>query len=151
MLRPSVNRPICLAVRHTCGAQEQILITVTQLRVCLYGASSITRGRVCRLQLLLALASAVILGSESRFTVSYSRLPQPGGPGPRIYIPQEHGGPVMSPGIWFPFHHLLRLAGLQWRYSNPSPRGNSETQSKIQSYFTTGGLPPINSSWRQAP
>jgi hypothetical protein len=29
------------------------------------------------------------------FTVSYSRLPQPGGPGPRIYIPQEQGGPVI--------------------------------------------------------
>jgi hypothetical protein len=24
-------------------------------------------------------------------------------------------------------------------------------QSKSQSYFTTGGLPPISSSWRQAP
>jgi hypothetical protein len=27
-------------------------------------------------------------------TVSYSWLPQPGGPGPRIYIPKEQGGPV---------------------------------------------------------
>jgi hypothetical protein len=47
--------------------------------------------RVCRLQLLLALASAVNLGSESRgthayFTVSDSRLPQCGVPGPRTYI-----------------------------------------------------------------
>jgi hypothetical protein len=25
-------------------------------------------------------------------------LPQPGGPGPRIYIPQEQGGPVIPPG-----------------------------------------------------
>jgi hypothetical protein len=28
---------------------------------------------------------------------SDSRLPQPGGPGPRIYIPKEQGGPVISP------------------------------------------------------
>jgi hypothetical protein len=28
------------------------------------------------------------------FTLSDSRLPQPGGPGPRIYIAQEQGGPV---------------------------------------------------------
>jgi hypothetical protein len=28
------------------------------------------------------------------FTLSDSRLPQPGGPGPRIYICQEQGGPV---------------------------------------------------------
>jgi hypothetical protein len=39
-----------------------------QLRVCWFGAPSLTRGRVCRLQLLLVLASAVIFGSY--FTVS---------------------------------------------------------------------------------
>jgi hypothetical protein len=59
------------------------------------------------------------------FTVSDSRLPQPGGPGPRIYIPQEQGGPVITPGTGFPFRRLLRLAGLRWRYSNPPQRGVS--------------------------
>jgi hypothetical protein len=57
------------------------------------------------------------------FTVSDSRLPQPGGPGPRIYIPQEQGGPIIPPGIGFPFRCLLRLAGLRWRYSTPPPHG----------------------------
>jgi hypothetical protein len=33
-----------------------------------YVTSSLTRGWVCRLQLLLSLASAVILGTESRGT-----------------------------------------------------------------------------------
>jgi hypothetical protein len=33
---------------------------------------------------------------------------QPEGPDSRIYNPQEHGGPVISPGIGFPFHRLLR-------------------------------------------
>jgi hypothetical protein len=28
---------------------------------------------------------------------------------------------------------------------------SSSAQSQSQSYFTTGGLPPISSSWRQAP
>jgi hypothetical protein len=37
------------------------------------------------------------------FTVSDSKLPKPGGPGPRIYIPQEQGGPVIPPGIGFLF------------------------------------------------
>jgi hypothetical protein len=32
-------------------------------------------------------------------TVSYSRLPHPGGPGPRIYIPQEQGGQVIPLGL----------------------------------------------------
>jgi hypothetical protein len=47
--------------------------------------------------------------------------PQPGGPGPRISIPQEQGGPVIPPGTGFPFRRLLRLAGLRWRYSKPPP------------------------------
>jgi hypothetical protein len=45
--------------------------------------------------------------------------PQLRGPGPRIYIPQEQGGPIIPPGNGFHFRHLLRLAGLQWRYSTP--------------------------------
>jgi hypothetical protein len=49
-------------------AYDQILIIVWQLRVCGVGAPSLTRGRVCRLQLLLVLASAVIFRSESRRT-----------------------------------------------------------------------------------
>jgi hypothetical protein len=34
--------------------------------------------------------------------LSHLRLPQPGRPGPRIYIPQEQGGPVIPPGTGFP-------------------------------------------------
>jgi hypothetical protein len=65
------------------------------------------RGWVCRLQLLLVLASAVILRSESCGTRDHVLLseirdsPKPGGPGPRIYIPQEQGGPVIPPGTGF--------------------------------------------------
>jgi hypothetical protein len=39
------------------------------------------------------------------------RLLQPGGPGSRIYIPQEQGGPFIPTGSGFPFCLLLRLAG----------------------------------------
>jgi hypothetical protein len=62
-------------------------------------------------------------GSWPHFTLSNSRLPQPGGTGPRIYIPREQGGPVIPPGTGFPFRRFLRLVGLRWRYSNPPPRG----------------------------
>jgi hypothetical protein len=31
--------------------------------------------------------------------------------------------PVTPPGTGFPFHRLVRLVGLRWRYSNPPPRG----------------------------
>jgi hypothetical protein len=44
----------------TSGAQEEISVTVRQLRVCSCGAPSLTRGRVCRLLLLMVLASAVV-------------------------------------------------------------------------------------------
>jgi hypothetical protein len=64
------------------------------------------------------------------FTVSDLRLPQPGGPGPRIYILQEHGGPVIPPGIGVPFRRLLRLAGLWRRHSNPPPRGVNPLQTE---------------------
>jgi hypothetical protein len=71
---------------------------------------------------------AVTLGSGSRRThdrilLSHLRLPQPGGPGPHICIPQEQGGSVIPLGTGFPFCHLLRLAGLWWRYSIPPPLG----------------------------
>jgi hypothetical protein len=56
-------------------------------------------------------------------SVSDSRLPEPGGPGPRIYIPQEQDGLVVPPGTGFPFRRLLLLAGLWWRYSTTPPHG----------------------------
>jgi hypothetical protein len=58
------------------GLNDQIFITVRQLRICWFGAPSLTRGRVCRLQLQLALASPVIFGSESRRTGGHILLSQ---------------------------------------------------------------------------
>jgi hypothetical protein len=94
-----------------------------------YVTSSLTRGGVCRLQLLLVLASVVILRSDCRRTRDHillseiRRFLQPGGPGPHICIPLEPGGPVILPGTGFPFRLLLRLAELRWNYSTPPPHG----------------------------
>jgi hypothetical protein len=65
MLRLTVRLPVWLGAKHPFGPQDQIFIPVKQFRVCWCGALSLTRGWVCRLQLLLVLASAVILGPES--------------------------------------------------------------------------------------
>jgi hypothetical protein len=73
-----------------------------------YVTSSLTRGWVCRLHLLLVSASAVILrfefrGTHDQILLSQIQDPQPGGPGPRIYIPQEQGGPITHPNTGFHF------------------------------------------------
>jgi hypothetical protein len=82
---------------------------IVQLNTCghsSYVASRLTRGWVCRLQLLLALASAIILGSESRET---------------------HEHVLLSQIRDFPFRRLLRLAGLRWKYSTPPPNVSINT------------------------
>jgi hypothetical protein len=57
------------------------------------------------------------------FTISDSRLPQPGGPGPRICMAQERGCQIIPPRTGLPLRRPLRLVGLRWGYSNQPPRG----------------------------
>jgi hypothetical protein len=89
-------------VKHTSGAKTR------QLRVCWCGAPSLTRGQVCRLQLLLALASAVILGSESYGTHDHILLPlirdstKLEEQDPYLYPPRP-GWPSYTPRHWVPF------------------------------------------------
>jgi hypothetical protein len=85
-----------------------------QLNTCCrspYVTSALTIGWVCRLKLLLALDSAVILRPESCEThdhILHSQILDPPSWRPRTYIPQEQGGPVIAPGNGFPFRCLLR-------------------------------------------
>jgi hypothetical protein len=97
------------------------------------------------------ICSAITHWLESRRThnhilLSHLRLPQPGGPGSCIYIPQEQGGPVIPPGTGFHLCLLLRLARLWWRYSNPSPHRAELCPS--QSHVTTDSQ-SVTMSWRR--
>jgi hypothetical protein len=94
---------VCLGIKQPSGAYDQIFISVRQLRVCWCGVLSLTRGRVCRLQLLPGLARAVNFGSGYHGSSDYILLPQ-----------------IRD----FPSRRLLRLAGLRWRYSTPPPHGS---------------------------
>jgi hypothetical protein len=111
-LRPTVSR-------HPAGTYDQIFITVRQLWVAWCGALCRTKERV--------LPFTIAAGPRQRshpwvriqrdswpyFTVSDSRLPQPGGPGPRVYIPQEQDDPVITLDTGFSFRLLLRQ-GSYW-------------------------------------
>jgi hypothetical protein len=88
------SRPVIIFLMNPCGHSP-------------YVTSSLTRGWDCRLQLLMVLASAVIFGSESCL-----RFETPPTWRTRYF-----------PGTGFPFHRLLRLTGLRWKYCNPPPHG----------------------------
>jgi hypothetical protein len=65
------------------------------------------------------------LRTRNHILLSHLRLPQPGGPGSRIYIPQEQNDPVIPPLTGLLLCRLLRLVGLRWRHSNPPPPGGT--------------------------
>jgi hypothetical protein len=96
-----VIRPVRPGVRLTSGAHNQISIfcqTIAGVLMC--GALSDER-TVCNLLVIIAVGLRqsshsrvqVLQNSRPYFTVSFE-TPQPGKPGPHIYIPQEQVGPV---------------------------------------------------------
>jgi hypothetical protein len=72
---------VCPGIGPPSGTRDQFSCIfpwnyLWQLPVCYYGVISLTIGRVCNLQLLLGLASAVFIGSESCGTHGHILLPQ---------------------------------------------------------------------------
>jgi hypothetical protein len=93
---------ISFCVKTPTGVYGQIFITVEHLRS--LGALSDEKTGLYN----SLVQFAVTLGSKSRRThndtlMPHLRHPQPVGPGPCIYIPQEQGGSLIPSGTGFPF------------------------------------------------
>jgi hypothetical protein len=127
--RRSVGQSVLVSGTHL-GTRDQFVflleISFRQLQVCYFVAPSLTRARVCNLlyNCFWALPEQSLLvrnpAELGHILLFHLRLPQPGGPGPRIYIPQEQGDPVIPPGTWlqecgcentYPFVKMASLQG----------------------------------------
>jgi hypothetical protein len=118
-LQPTVSRPVCMVTSTHLGLTTIFCYCQTVAGLLMWGAFSDER-----MGLPFTIAAGprewshswvrVPRNSWPYFTVSDSRRPQPGGPGPRIYIPQKQGGLVMLPGTGFPFRRLLQQYVLIW-------------------------------------
>jgi hypothetical protein len=65
--------------------------------------------------------------------------------------PPRTGRPGYTPRHWVCFSSPPTTRRATAEVFEPPPHGGGRLRCHSQSYFTTGGLPPISSSWRQAP
>jgi hypothetical protein len=123
-----------------------------QLRFCWRGAPSLMKGQISRLQLLLALASLIILRPESPESRDNSLL---------IQIRDSPAWKAMSPCLYPP---ETRWPSYTPRHWDPFPPPSSDSQgyggvirtslqagTQSRSYFQIGILPEFSPSWREAP
>jgi hypothetical protein len=101
-IRLTVSQSVCFGSEHPWGIWDQILFPVRILLSEISGLVSM--GRPFWWEDESAICSVITQWSESLRTwnitlLFHLRLPQPGGPASRIYIPQEEGGQVISPYI----------------------------------------------------
>jgi hypothetical protein len=141
ILAPSPLRPTTIIVflLNTCGYSP-------------YVTSSLTRGRVCHLELMLVLAKAVSHGSESRILLSQIReSPNLEGQVPVFISPRNTVARLYPQALGSLFVTSYDSQGYGGGIRTRLHTGVTDPTTQSQSYFTTGGLRPISLSWCQAP
>jgi hypothetical protein len=96
-----------------------------------------------------------VRGTHGHILLSDSGLPESGGPGSPYLYPPGTGWPSYIPRHWVPFSSPPTTRSTVVEVFEPVSTGRTQlclgqSQIQSQSYFTTEGLPPISSSWRQA-
>jgi hypothetical protein len=157
MLRKTVSRPVSLGVDPHLGSKTRSWLLSDSCVFVDVGRPLRREDGSVSLQLLLAVASAVILGSESLGTHD------------RILLFQIQDSINLEGQILIFISFRNRVAQLYPQalgslfiasYDSQGYGGSIRTrlnaglvinQSQSQSYFTVDGLAPISSSWRRAP
>jgi hypothetical protein len=110
MLRQTISRPVCLGVKTHLRPKTRFYYCQTVTGSLIWGALSDERTGLSftiAAGPLQVFSSPISAGLITPFCCLIFETPQPGGPGPRIYILQEQRGPVLPPGTVFPFRCLL--------------------------------------------
>jgi hypothetical protein len=114
MLPPTVGRPVCLGVSPNQGPKTSILLLSDSCGFVDSGRPLWSSGP-----------------SPTGFMTVFCCLRFEASPTWRARSPY-----LYPPGTGFPFHRLLLLAWLRWRYSNPPPCGTDSLNSPQSLYST---------------